>query len=89
MATGQKSKKQIGIYISALTRLTRKPMYKLDYTAYQKCLLFNTLSFFLIEIKNKYRYVCFCQPLATKFIGFLKASTLVNVCQRIVFDTSN
>lgn len=50
MATGQKSKKQIGIYISALTRLTRKPMYKLDYTAYQKCLLFNTLSFF-IEIR--------------------------------------
>lgn len=88
MATGQKSKKQIGIYISALTRLTRKPMYKLDYTAYQKCLLFNTLSSFYRN-KNKYRYVCFCQPLATKFIGFSKASTLVNVCQRIVFDASN
>ena len=88
MATEPKSKKQIGIYVSALTRLTRKPMCKPDYATYQKCLLFNTLSF-SYKKKNKYRYVCFCQPLATKFIGFPKASTLVNVCQRIIFNASN
>lgn len=88
MAVGQKSKEQTGIYVSALTRLTKKPTRIPDYMTYQKCLLFNALSF-SYKNKNKYRYVCFCQPLATKFIGFPKASTLVNVCQRIIFNTSN
>ena len=77
----KKSKKQIGIYISGVDKVDKKAnVPNFDYTAYQKCLLFNTLSFFSYRNKNKYRYVCFLSTIGYKIHRIFKS---VNACQRL------
>lgn len=82
MATGQKSKKQIGIYISALTRLT----VGLEAQKYSPASAYNTIIYlFLLIRRYNYRYTVICQHLAMDFLIFPNLSMLVNVCQRMIF----
>lgn len=51
---------------------------------------YNTIIYLFLLIKRyNYRYAVICQHLAMVFLIFPNLSTLVNVCQRILFHKSN
>ena len=81
--------KQEGAYVSVLTALTRVTGAKAHETHRLEAAVIQYFTFFLIK-KNKIIYMpCFVNTWLWIFGTSTNPSTLVNVCQRIVFDASS